>query len=40
MLSAEGLDSMASQRNHIHDSVVSETETKVRSLERALKLAT
>jgi hypothetical protein len=36
MLSAEGLDSMASQRNHIHDSVASETETRVRSLERAL----
>ena len=36
MLSTEGLDSMASQRNHIHDSVASETETKVRSLERAL----
>jgi hypothetical protein len=29
-------DSMASQRNHIHDSVAAETETKVRSLERAL----
>src|SRR5260370_41421869 len=35
MLSAEGLGSMTSQRNHIHDSVASETETKVLSLERA-----